>query len=172
MCQRGYTGLIVGPGARGGFADFVRVPADFCHALPEALPSAHAAPLLCAGVTVYAPLARWLRPGAAAAIVGVGGLGHLALQFAAALGCAPTAVDIDASKAAEARAFRAANFVHLPDFASATHAGGAHASRYDVILNTASATLDTAMLMRALAPGGTLVQARPARAHTYSLTHR
>ena len=155
-CHAGYTGLIVGARAFGGFADFVRVPADFVYALPDALPSAAAAPLLCAGVTVYAPLARWVRPGARVAILGVGGLGHLALQFAAALGGIPVAIDIDASKAAEALSFRAADFLHLPDFLAAADAP--HGARFDVILNAASAAMAVAPLLRALAPDGTLIQ--------------
>ena len=151
MCHAGYTGLIVGARAVGGFADYVRVPADFAYAIPDALSSAAAAPLLCAGVTVYAPLARWVRPAARVAVVGVGGLGHLALQFADALGGIVTAVDIDGSKKAEALTLRAVDFLHLPEFLD-VHA------RYDVILNTAAAAVDAAGMLRALAPGGTLVQ--------------
>jgi uncharacterized zinc-type alcohol dehydrogenase-like protein len=65
----------------------MRVPGDFAYKLPERLASADAAPLLCAGITVYAPLRTHItRPGMRVAVVGIGGLGHLALQFAAALG--------------------------------------------------------------------------------------
>jgi D-arabinose 1-dehydrogenase-like Zn-dependent alcohol dehydrogenase len=65
----------------------MRAPADFTYAIPDALDSASAAPLLCAGITVYSPLRRNLAfPGQRVAVVGVGGLGHLALQFAAAMG--------------------------------------------------------------------------------------
>ena len=158
-CAAGYTGLIVGAHAVGGFCDVMRVPADFAFPLPDALPSEAAAPLLCAGVTVYAPLARWLRPGARVAVVGIGGLGHLALQFAAALGGVPSAIDIDASKRDEALRFGAVDFVHLSDLlAGAAQPGGAWCSRFDVILNSAAAALEVAPLLRALAPSGTLVQ--------------
>ncbi len=153
VCDEGYTGLIV-RGGRGGFADFVRVPADFAYRLPDALDSVHAAPLLCAGVTVYAPLARHMRAADRIAVVGVGGLGHLAVQFAAAMGGIVTAVDIDDSKADEARGFGAAAFLPLQRLMMSD----ASASAFDLILNTASVSLDTPALLRALANGGTLVQ--------------
>jgi len=159
LCAAGYTDLIVGAKSVGGFVDILRVPADFAFALPDALPSAAAAPLLCAGLTVYAPLARWVRPGARVAVVGIGGLGHLALQFCNALGGVATAVDIDASKQEEALRFGAVDFIHLQDFlANAAQPGLALCGRYDVILNTAAASLEVAPLLRALANNGTLVQ--------------
>ncbi len=65
----------------------MRAPADFTYAIPDGLASADAAPLLCAGITVYSPLRRKLKvPGMKVAVMGVGGLGHMALQFAAAMG--------------------------------------------------------------------------------------
>jgi uncharacterized zinc-type alcohol dehydrogenase-like protein len=159
VCDAGYTGLIVGAHAKGGFADFMRVPADFAYPIPDALSSAAAAPLLCAGVTVYAPLARWMRPGARVGVLGVGGLGHLALQFASALGGARvTAIDIDATKAEEARGFRADEFIHLPAFMEEARASASGSGRFDVILNAASASVSTTALLRALAPDGTLIQ--------------
>ncbi|KAG2482172.1 hypothetical protein HYH03_018872 [Edaphochlamys debaryana] len=80
VCEKGYTGLIVG-GNHGGFQEVLRVTSDFLYSIPDALGSEDAAPLLCAGITVYAPLKRHMaRPGMAVAVLGVGGLGHLALQ--------------------------------------------------------------------------------------------
>lgn len=70
----------------GGYADAVRVPSEFVFAIPEAISSAEAAPLLCAGTTVFAPLQRHMTPGCRVGVIGIGGLGHLALQFAKALG--------------------------------------------------------------------------------------
>ena len=87
------VGLITAGGV-GGFGDHLRVPASFALPLPASLRSEHAAPLLCAGVTVYAPLMRYLRPGASVAVLGLGGLGHLAVQFASAMGGRVTAVDV------------------------------------------------------------------------------
>ena len=74
-------------GNNGGFQTVMRAPADFAFKLPDALDSVSAAPLLCAGVTVFAPLKKHItRPGMKVGVMGVGGLGHLALQFADALG--------------------------------------------------------------------------------------
>ena len=72
--------------AYGGYADKVRVPAPFALKVPDSLESADAAPLFCAGVTVFAPLKRHMTPGCTVGVIGIGGLGHLAIQFAKALG--------------------------------------------------------------------------------------
>lgn len=72
----------------GGYANYWRGPAHFVFKLPDSLPSAEAAPLLCGGVTVFRPLKRYhAGPGKSVGIVGVGGLGHLGILFAKALGC-------------------------------------------------------------------------------------
>ena len=76
----------------GGFAERIRVDGRFAFPIPDALRSEHAAPLLCGGVTVYAPLARFARPSLRVGVIGIGGLGHLALQFARAMGCEVTAL--------------------------------------------------------------------------------
>ena len=70
----------------GGYADQVIVPAPFVFQIPTEISSAEAAPLLCAGVTVYSPLKKYMGPSSRVGVVGIGGLGHLALQFAKALG--------------------------------------------------------------------------------------
>lgn len=75
--------------AHGGYATAARVNERFCFHIPDSIPSEIAAPMMCAGLTVYSPLVRHgAGPGAVVGIVGIGGLGHLALQFAKALGCA------------------------------------------------------------------------------------
>lgn len=72
----------------GGYANYWRGPAHFAFKIPDSLPSAEAAPLLCGGVTVFRPLKRYhAGPGKAVGIIGVGGLGHLGILFAKALGC-------------------------------------------------------------------------------------
>mmetsp|Transcript_36050 Transcript_36050/g.90461 ORF Transcript_36050/g.90461 Transcript_36050/m.90461 type:complete len:351 (+) Transcript_36050:71-1123(+) len=79
--------------AYGGYADRIRVHSRFAHPLPDALDSAAAAPLLCAGATTYSPLVEHgVGPGHHVAVVGLGGLGHLAVQFAKALGAEVTCV--------------------------------------------------------------------------------
>lgn len=82
-----------GSKAYGGYADGVRVPALYTFVLPSNLESSAAAPLLCAGVTVYAPLAHFKAgPGKRVAVIGIGGLGHLAVQYAAKMGAEVTAI--------------------------------------------------------------------------------
>ncbi|MCW5831929.1 MAG: alcohol dehydrogenase catalytic domain-containing protein [Labilithrix sp.] len=83
----------------GGFAPRVRADARFCFELPDGLDPTTAAPLLCAGLTVFSPLERFgVRGGARVGVVGVGGLGHLAVRFASALGASVIAFDPDTSK--------------------------------------------------------------------------
>lgn len=73
--------------AQGGYADYVSVRGKFAIAIPEALESFSVAPLLCAGATVFAPLKRFgAGPGKRVGVIGIGGLGHLALLFSQALG--------------------------------------------------------------------------------------
>ena len=78
---------------------------------PRRLASENAAPLLCGGVTVYSPLRRWVKPSMRVGVVGIGGLGHLGLQFARAMGCEVTAISSTPDKEAEARAFGAHRFL-------------------------------------------------------------
>ena len=96
----------------GGFSSEVVVDGRFAYPLPEALASEEAAVLMCAGLAVYAPL-RAHASGAVpqVGVVGIGGLGHLALQFAHALGYEVTAISSEAGKRDEARAFGADHFV-------------------------------------------------------------
>jgi uncharacterized zinc-type alcohol dehydrogenase-like protein len=139
-------------GHHGGFADRVRVDGRFAFPIPESLASDGAAPLLCGGVTVYAPLRRWVRPPLRVGVVGIGGLGHLALQFAHAMGCEVTAISSTADKEPEARSFGAHHFLATgePDaLRSAT-------STLDFVLSTVFVAQDWAGLLRALRPNGVL----------------
>ncbi|ORZ35614.1 putative mannitol dehydrogenase [Catenaria anguillulae PL171] len=121
--------------AYGGYAQAVRVPGDYAFKLPADLPSDVAAPLLCAGVTVFAPLKRHMFPGARVGVVGIGGLGHLAVQFAKALG-ASEVVGLSTSdrKAKDAAALGATKFVVL----NSPEAFAANSNTLDIILCTAS----------------------------------
>jgi len=136
----------------GGFAERIRVDGRFAFPVPEALRSEHAAPLLCGGVTVYAPLARWARPSLRVGVVGIGGLGHLALQFARAMGCEVTAISASPDKEADARALGAHRFV----VTSRPKALKPLASSLDLVLSTAFLDQDWTGLMRALRPNGVL----------------
>jgi alcohol/geraniol dehydrogenase (NADP+) len=136
----------------GGFADRVRCDAAFAIPLPEALESASAAPLLCAGTTVFTPMLHLgLKAAMRTAVVGVGGLGHLAVQFLAKLGCEVTAISMTRSKEKEARSFGAADFI------AAGEAGALQAAqrRFDFILSTVPADLPWPEYLAALRPEGT-----------------
>jgi propanol-preferring alcohol dehydrogenase len=92
----------------GGYADFVRADADYVGLLPDALDFGAAAPVLCAGVTVYKGLKETeAKPGQWVAISGIGGLGHMAVQYAKAMGLHVVAVDIAEDKLALARSLGA-----------------------------------------------------------------
>ncbi|MBV8879425.1 MAG: zinc-binding dehydrogenase, partial [Planctomycetaceae bacterium] len=135
----------------GGYADRVRSDARFAIPIPEKLSSAEAAPLMCAGSTVYSPLVHQnVRPGMKAAVVGIGGLGHLAVQFLAKFGTDVTAISGTAGKEAEARKLGASDFLLTADLAKA-------ALRFDVIVDTVSGDLPWPALFEALRPEGRLI---------------
>ena len=140
-------------GHAGGYADKVRADARFAFPIPKAISSAEAAPLLCAGATVFTPLLdHKAQRGTKLGVVSVGGLGHLALQFGRALGCNVTAFSTSKSKAEEARGFGANRFI---DITNADEMGSA-ANSLDLILTTAAADLPWDALIAALRPKGTL----------------
>ncbi|KAG6583084.1 mannitol dehydrogenase [Phytophthora cinnamomi] len=101
--------------AYGGYADYIRVDSNFAFKIPDNIPSALAAPLLCAGVTVYTPLRRYVKPGDRVGVIGIGGLGHLAIQFIRALDATPVAFSRSANKEKEIRALGAEEFYNLND---------------------------------------------------------
>jgi uncharacterized zinc-type alcohol dehydrogenase-like protein len=139
-------------GNYGGFADRVRLDGRFAFPIPEALASENAAPLLCGGATVYSPLRRWVKPSMRVGVVGIGGLGHLGLQFAAAMGCEVTAISSTPDKEAEARGFGAHHFLATREPKALRSA----ASSLDFILSTVFATPDWDALLGALRPNGVL----------------
>lgn len=149
LCRR-VVGTIAG--RHGGFADRVRCHWLWAVPLPDALPAHETGPLLCGGITVFAPLAEFdVKPTDRVGVVGIGGLGHLALKFCRAWGCEVTAFTSSPDKAAEARAFGAHHVVDSRGAALVAQAG-----RFDLILDTANATLDWQSYLAALAPRGRL----------------
>ncbi len=132
----------------GGFADRIRVNERFAFKIPQELPSETAAPLLCGGITVYTPLRTFAAEGSRVGVIGIGGLGHLGLQFAKALGCEVTAFSRATDKEAEARAFGADHFV----------TGEPAKGSLDLILNTAHAAPDMDLYLGALRPKGVFSQ--------------
>jgi len=137
----------------GGYAERVRANARFVIPIPEALDSEHAAPLLCAGITVYNPLRNHgVNPSSRVGIVGIGGLGHIAIQFARTFGAEVTAFSTSASKEAEARALGAHHFVNTRESKAMKEVAGTQ----DFILTTANADQDWCTYIQALRPTGTL----------------
>ena len=139
-------------GRQGGLASHVKAHQDWTIVLPKGMDPAVAGPLFCGGITVFAPLLdEQVSPMAHVAVVGIGGLGHMALQFAKAWGCEVTALTTDLTKAHEARGFGAHNVMLLEELP-------ALAGRFDLVINTANQPLDWSAVMGSLAPRGRLHQ--------------
>jgi uncharacterized zinc-type alcohol dehydrogenase-like protein len=139
-------------GHRGGFASHVRAHWAWVIPLPETLNAGDAGPLLCAGVTVFAPLAMYARPTDRVGVIGIGGLGHLAVKFAAAYGCDVTAFTASESKFDEARAFGANHVLTTKDAAAVRKLSG----RFDLLISTVIVKLDWDAIIGTLAPNGRL----------------
>jgi uncharacterized zinc-type alcohol dehydrogenase-like protein len=136
----------------GGFADRVRTSAEFAFRIPKELDSAATAPLLCGGITVYSPLRQFgATPASRVGVIGIGGLGHLAIKFARAMGCEVTAFSTSPSKRHEAQAMGAHRFV-VPGKAGA--GDDPIPSSLDLIISTAMADLDWSLYMQLLRPDG------------------
>jgi len=140
-------------GRHGGFADRVRAQWTWVRPLPEALDLTKAGPLLCGGTTVFAPLLiNGISPTARVGVIGIGGLGHMALQFANKWGCEVHAFTTSDSKAEEARRF-GAHYVHNT---RQDHALKPLTGRLDLILSTINVPQDIPGLLGTLAPKGRL----------------
>jgi uncharacterized zinc-type alcohol dehydrogenase-like protein len=140
---------------KGGYSSVVVVDENYVCRIPEGLGLDEAAPLLCAGITTYSPLAKWgAGPGKRVAIVGMGGLGHMGVKIAHAMGAHTTVLSHSLRKADDATAF-GADAMHVttdPDTFSTL------ARSFDLIINTVSATLDVDAFLGLLKVDGTLVQ--------------
>ncbi len=138
----------------GGYAERVRANARFVVPIPEALESPSAAPLLCGGITVYSPLREHgVNPSSRVGVIGIGGLGHMAIQFAKAFGAEVTAFSTSPTKEKEAHALGAHHFVNMRE----TRALVGVAGQFDLILSTVNADQDWSIFLQALRPTGTLV---------------
>ena len=156
-CERGDENLCAGivetcVGRHGGFADRIRVDGRFAFSIPDSLSSEVAAPLLCGGITVYSPLRRYARPQSRVGIIGIGGLGHLAIRFARAFGCEVTAFSSTAAKEEEARSHGAHHFVSSVDDAALK----AQRESLDLIISTVNSPLNWKRYVSALRPHGVL----------------
>ena len=150
LCSSAQGTLI---GRHGGFADKVRAQATSVVALPEALSSEKAGPLFCGGVTVYNPMVQFdLKPTAKVAVIGIGGLGHMALKFLNAWGCEVTAFTSTEAKRTEALELGAHKTLNSRDSEELTNA----ANSFDLILSTVNVKLDWASYVQTLKPKGRL----------------
>ena len=140
-------------GRHGGFAEKVRSHWAWTIPLPEKLDVTSAGPLFCGGVTVFSPLATFgIKPLDRVGIIGIGGLGHMAVKFAKAWGCEVTAFTSSESKFDEARSFGAHNVVSSRD----PKAIAKLARSFDMLIVTANVTMDWAALLDTLKPKGRL----------------
>jgi len=138
----------------GGYSTAITVEQDYLCRIPDGIELAQAAPLLCAGITMYSPLKRWgAGPGKRVAIVGMGGLGHMGVQLGAAMGAEVAVISQTRSKEADGRRFGAV------EYHATSEEGTLKALRnsFDLIISTVSGDLDLAGLLWCLKVGGTLV---------------
>ncbi|MCE1248916.1 MAG: NAD(P)-dependent alcohol dehydrogenase [Firmicutes bacterium] len=137
----------------GGFADAIRIDSRFVFPIPGKLASPNAASLLCGGATVFSPLQQLARPTMRAGVIGIGGLGHFALQFARAFGCEVTAFSTTPGKEQEAKNLGAHNFVVTKDEEQMKKAAGS----LDLIISTVNVNLNWGEYLNVLRPNGSLV---------------
>lgn len=139
-------------GHRGGFASHIRAHWAWAIPVPEKLAFAEAGPLLCGGVTVFAPLVMYAKPTSRVGIIGIGGLGHMAVKFAAAYGCEVTAFTSSESKFDEAKSFGANHVVATRDSAAIKKL----TRNFDLLISTVNVPLDWDAMIGTLAPNGRL----------------
>ncbi|MFC5652622.1 NAD(P)-dependent alcohol dehydrogenase [Paenibacillus solisilvae] len=151
----------------GGYSQNIVVTDRFVVRIPDKLNMDVAAPLLCAGITTYSPLKHWnAGPGKKVAIVGMGGLGHLAVQFAHAMGAEVTVLSQSLSKQEEAYTLGADHYYATRDQDTFSKLAGS----FDLILNTVAANLDVNAYLSLLRVDGTLVNVgAPSKPDTYSV---
>ena len=159
-CEQGFTGTYggtekeTGRPTQGGYATTIVVDERFVLRIPDGLDPAAAAPLLCAGITTYSPLREWdVGVGSRVGVVGIGGLGHMAVKLANAMGAEVTAFTTSPAKEADARRLGARDVVVSRDAGQMAAAAG----RFDLIIDTVGAPHDVPALMSTLRRDGTLV---------------
>lgn len=159
-CQAGMTGTYNGYErdretiAFGGYSNYFVINERYAVTIPKNLDFPGVAPLLCAGITLYSPLRHWnIGPGSKVAVMGLGGLGHMGVKFAAALGAEVTVLSHSPKKADDAIRMGASKFIVTND----ENWNSALRKNYNLILNTVSAELDLEPFLQLLDTDGTLV---------------
>lgn len=149
LCLNGSTATIVGHA--GGFADKVRASWEWAIPVPDDLDPSIAGPLLCGGITVFDPLLRHqIQATHKVGVIGIGGLGHMAIKFLKAWGCEVTAFSSNPDKTAEILAMGASHVVSSRDKTQLKALRG----QFDLIINTVNVSLDWMPYYAALAPEG------------------
>jgi len=154
----------------GGYSDHIVVREGYVLSIPENLPLDRAAPLLCAGITLYSPLRHWKAgPGKKIAIVGMGGLGHMGVKLAHAMGAEVTVLSQSLSKETDGRAFGADHYYATSDAETFKKL----ASSFDLIICTVSSDIDWNAYLNLLKVDGTLcllgVPEKAVPVHAFSL---
>lgn len=160
-CEPGFTGTYgsvekqTGEPTKGGYADKIVVDQDFVLRIPENLDPAAAAPLLCAGITLYSPLRHWgAGPGKKIGIIGLGGLGHMGVKLAHAMGAETILFTTSPGKMADGKKLGAHDAVLSKDPEQMAQ----HANSFDLIIDTVAATHDLTPYFALLKREGTMVQ--------------
>lgn len=145
---------VTGENTYGGYSKQIVVHEDFVLHISDKLPLAAVAPLLCAGITTYSPLRHWkIGAGHKVGVVGLGGLGHMAVKFAAAFGAEVTMLSTSSKKEQDARKLGANKFALTTDAAKITELRG----YFDFIIDTVSAEHDYNMYIQMLATDGVMI---------------
>jgi uncharacterized zinc-type alcohol dehydrogenase-like protein len=158
-CSKGMVGTYGAVDAdgtitQGGYSTHIVVDEHFALRIPEGIPFEAAAPLLCAGITMYSPLRHWnAGPGMRVAVVGLGGLGHMGVKLAHALGAEVTVISQSLKKQEDGLRLGADHYYASADPATFE----ALAGRFDLIVNTVSAEIDINAYLGLLDVDGTLV---------------
>jgi len=161
MCYKGSDNLCPNSvpqfgfsGNNGGFADYIRVDSRWAFPIPSNITSDKAAPLLCAGATVFAPLYEWdIQPNMNVAVIGLGGLGHLFVMYAKKLGCEVTVFSTSEDKLTDTHKF-GGKFYNEKETESIKNLE----ETFDFILNTTYGNLDYALFLSILKPNGVFCQ--------------
>lgn len=159
FCEEGFTQTYNTPDrhtqeiTKGGYAKHVIVRQEFVMSIPATLDLAKTAPLLCAGITTYSPLRTWnIGPGSSIAVIGMGGLGHMAIKIAVAMGAHVTVISRSESKRSDAETLGADDFLISSDPDNMENS----ANSFDLILDTVPVKHDVMPYMPLLKVDGTL----------------
>jgi uncharacterized zinc-type alcohol dehydrogenase-like protein len=159
-CERGMIGTYNAVGrdgepTQGGYSGAIVVDENYTLRIPDSIPLDVAAPLLCAGITLYSPLRHWnAGPGKQIAIIGLGGLGHMGVKLAAAMGAEVTVLSQSLKKMEDGLRLGAQHYYATSDPATFDTLQGS----FDLILNTVSANLDLSQYLSLLRVDGTLAE--------------